>query len=333
MRPPIKPEEWYTGEPDQYTWAERYWRKLAADAAALGAPIHHGEMLSHIPALAIAQLHRLTGHPEGRAFLNRMRKAWNSQNKNTTGNKRTFSYSMNATADATLVQIAKWTKRSKSAVLEDLIQRGYNFEEQERAIRRQERAEEAQARRNTKQASAPSKAGTDVTDAVRLRLSKELEARKALSSNLLFLCAQREALLEAMPAANKVLSEGQELRAKEKHLALEAYYEARIQASIAFDGAVEALPSSAGLALDELPVAESNSIMTGVAELAPTVSPPDNHIPPPGCGLNTSPGKGTTTLKRKGPKTGFMEVQVKKTRTYAKVENKDSQPPHDPDRP
>lgn len=335
MRPIIKPEEWYTGESAQYAWAERYWRKLAADAARLGAPVGYGEMLSHIPALAIGQMQRLAGHPEGQAFLTRMRKAWAKHNENATGNKRSFTYSMQAAADAHLAQMAKWAKRSKSAVLEDLIQRGFNFEEQERAVRRHALAVEVQARKNTKKAPAHSGSGSSVTEAVSTHLSKELEARKALSNKLLFLCAQREALLEAMPPAQRVLSEEQKLMAKEKHLALEAYYEAHIQASIAFEGALAALPSSTELALEELPVAETTPVMATAAQPAPTVLPPNDDLSPPGLGLNTSPKTGTTTLKRTGPKTPYphVVVQVKKTRTYAKAESKEPQPPQHSDQP
>lgn len=317
MRPKKKPEDWYTGDPIQYAWASRYWRNLAPDAALLGVPIHAGEMLAVVPVLALEQMRRISSHPEGRAFLVRMRKAWGKQTDKAKGKKGNFSYSMSPAADAHLAQIARWTKCSKSAVLEDLIQRGYHFEEQERAVRRQALAQEIQGRRNSGQRVAGSKPGRNAIDAATSRLTKELDERKALSSSLLFLCAQREVLLESMPASQKTLSRDQELSAKDKHLALMDYYEARIQASMAFEGSLAALPSSGEPAVETLPVTDTNQT-TDQAALTETKAPAPDQIPQPGVALKRTRPKIAPPRVQALKRPPTVEVQAKKTRVYAK---------------
>ncbi|MFZ5697526.1 MAG: hypothetical protein ACOY9J_02185 [Pseudomonadota bacterium] len=127
MKKPSQVKDWFTGEdPAQVNWAMRYWtNKARPDLAAqmYGAP-------------ALRALEALAGKPEGYELLTKMRRAWNTHKSKANRQRKTYSFVISATADRQLRNLTKG--RSKSATLEELISRGFDFEKELRIERRKE---------------------------------------------------------------------------------------------------------------------------------------------------------------------------------------------------
>lgn len=205
MKKPSEVKDWFSGnDSDQIEWAKRYWTNKAQPGMA-------SRMVGF---WSLRALEDIAVDAEGREVLAKMRRAWNTYKSKAKGERKTYSFVLSATADGQLRALTK-EGQSKSAVLEDLIKRGFEFEEPLRIERRkaiQQAVKEMKERR-------PLRFGPSLQEELAKRRAAELkEELKEQSEVMEFAlhenCMLRVKLQEAGINPDGILNADQQLRAQ-----------------------------------------------------------------------------------------------------------------------
>lgn len=204
MKKPSEVKDWFSGnDPDQIEWAKRYWTNK-------GQPGMASRMVGF---WSLSALEDIGADADGREVLAKMRRAWNTHKSKTKGERKTYSFVLSATADRQLRALAKG--QSKSAVLEDLIKRGFEFEEPLRIERRkaiQQAVKEMKERR-------PLRIGPSLQEELAKRRAAELKEELIEQSEVLEFalhenCMLRVKLQDAGINPDGILNADQQLRAR-----------------------------------------------------------------------------------------------------------------------
>ena len=205
MRRPSKLTDWFNANDQaQLEWARNYWTDKANEAMA-------AQMTS---SMALPALLPLEQYAEGRELLARMRRAWNSRVSKAKGKRRTFSFVLPVATEQRLRELAKGSP--KSATLEALINRGFDFEQALAKERRDQMREEV-ARLRKSHPLAPSgpleaeranQRARELKDEMQ-ELSEVLDA--ALHEN----CVLRVKLKDAGIDPERILNADQQIRAQQ----------------------------------------------------------------------------------------------------------------------
>lgn len=167
---------------------------------------------------------------EGEPVIRTMRGTWRKTVNNKKGKRPTFSYTLPRDSDRELDRLARLLKQSKSVTLEQLITRGFNFEQEERKTRKAALDEERKAWKLRKPLPIPTLLERRLSQKV-TALERETAKRQELLSAWLLRYAEREVLL-GRPPANVRLDRSQEEAVLRLHTSLLAYHDAKLKIAL-----------------------------------------------------------------------------------------------------
>lgn len=224
MRPSKKIEDWFRYEDDeQRLWAIAYLTKKKALPSLM--------YLNDGSAKAIEFFQKMEEQEQGKALLKGMRLAWNQHKHKAAKGRKTFSYSLDISTDRKLQKLAG--RRSKSATLEALVIRGFDFENNERTHRRTELEKERKQLAKTYEGSLANRDAVLKT----IRAKKTAEEALALAeefrqviASLLFENCEYRTILHSLAATDTPLNPEQQQQVQNAYSTRLAYYESRLDA-------------------------------------------------------------------------------------------------------
>lgn len=227
--------DWLRNNDEQLAWATAYLRKRRHDG--LAGNIQQG----HTKGVAAIEAYRARSS-EGEELIRAMKDAWRKLENNKKGNRRSFSYTLPKDVDDKLEKLALQGDDCKSRTLQKLVERGFDFENEERKIRRAALAEEREAWK--KRTPVLSLTVKERLSSEKLRLlKKEIEIRGKLLNTLLLDYARNEVLL-GQPQTGASMDCTQEEAVQKRRASLQADHDRKLRAALDLDETSDPMPAA-----------------------------------------------------------------------------------------
>jgi hypothetical protein len=212
MRKPIAPRDWLKDDHSQCEWLFDYLVKNGA------LPSYSQNTSWHYLVSTLDQIRAQHG---GEAFFQRVKRAWNNHQFKQRQDKKTYSFVLSSTAHSKLRRLAK--NKPKGQVLEDLINRGHDLENELRRERRQEIKQEKEQLQEQK-LQAPNGLKTEIAERNRGLSEYHATLEKVIHEKCLY-----ERMLEAGVSQAADLTDDQRLEIDRRKDALTRHYCDHIQ--------------------------------------------------------------------------------------------------------